>query len=72
MPNHVHVLLYFPVMPKSLSIVIGNGKRFMSYEIIKRLEADKNILLLQELYDNLKKGERKRDKDIKYLRIVLM
>ena len=47
MPNHVHVLLYFPGMPKSLNIIIGNAKRFMAYEIIKRLEADKNFVLLQ-------------------------
>jgi REP element-mobilizing transposase RayT len=60
MPNHIHVLLYFPVMPKSLNIVIGNAKRFMAYEIIKRLEAGKNLLLLQELYDSVKKGERKK------------
>ena len=41
MPNHVHVLLHFPQMPKSLNIIIGNAKRFMAYEIIKRLEANK-------------------------------
>jgi len=47
-------------MPKSLNIVIGNAKRFIAYEIIKRLEADKNVLLLQELFDSVKKGERKK------------
>jgi len=52
MPNHVHVLLYFPEMPKSLNIVIGNAKRFMAYEIIKRLEADKNFEYAKECYSN--------------------
>ena len=60
MPNHVHVLLYFSEMPKSLNIVIGNAKRFMAYEIIKRLEADKNVTLLEDLYHSVKKGERKK------------
>jgi len=38
MPNHVHALLYFPEMPKSLNTVIGNGKRFIAYDIISSLE----------------------------------
>ena len=29
MPNHVHVLIHFPEMPKSLNTVIDNAKRFM-------------------------------------------
>jgi REP element-mobilizing transposase RayT len=41
MPNHVHVLLYFPQMPGSLNSIVGNAKRFMAYEIIKRLEEKK-------------------------------
>lgn len=41
MPNHVHVLLYFPQMPKSLNTIIGNAKRFMANEIITRLEERK-------------------------------
>ena len=60
MPNHVHVLLHFPQMPKSLNIIIGNAKRFMAYEIIKRLEANKETGLLEELYEGVKKNERKK------------
>ena len=60
MPNHVHVLLFFPGMPKSLNIVIGNAKRFMAYEIIKKLETDKNFVLLKDLYQSVKKGEKKK------------
>jgi REP element-mobilizing transposase RayT len=37
MPNHVHVLLCLPEMPKTLNTLIGNSKRFIAYEIIKRL-----------------------------------
>jgi len=38
MPNHVHTIHYFPEPGFNLNKIIGNGKRFMAYEIIKRLE----------------------------------
>jgi len=60
MPNHVHVLLYFPQMPKSLNTVIGNSKRFMAYEIIKRLEEKKETKLLDLLHSGVKKREAKK------------
>jgi REP element-mobilizing transposase RayT len=46
MPNHVHVMLYFAEMPKSLNTIIANGKRFMAYEIIKRLEQKRKMTCL--------------------------
>jgi REP element-mobilizing transposase RayT len=60
MPNHVHVLLYFPAMPKSLNTVVGNAKRFMAYEIIKRLEQKKENKLLDLLHGGVKKREEKK------------
>jgi hypothetical protein len=47
-------------MPKSLNIVIGNGKRFMAYEIIKRLEERKENKLLDLLHSGVKKREAKK------------
>ena len=38
MPNHVHTIHYFPSAGFDLNKIIGNAKRFMAYEIIKRLE----------------------------------
>ena len=38
MPNHVHLLLNLPDSVKSLNTVISNGKRFMAYELISRLQ----------------------------------
>src|SRR5215203_2663646 len=77
MPNHVHVLLYFPQMPKSLNTIIGNAKRFVAYEIIKRLEEKKENKLLDLLYGGVKKREQKKGhpdshRDIKYLKTALM
>ena len=60
MPNHVHVLLYFPQMPKSLNTIIGNAKRFVAYEIIKRLEEKKENKLLDLLHAGVKKREAKK------------
>jgi hypothetical protein len=60
MPNHVHALLYFPQMPKSLNTVVGNAKRFMAYEIIKRPEAANENTLLDILHTGVNKRERKK------------
>jgi REP element-mobilizing transposase RayT len=60
MPNHVHVLIHFPEMPKSLNTIIGNAKRFMAYEIIRRLEAAKENELLDTLHAAVSKRERKK------------
>ncbi len=38
MPNHLHCILHFKEKDFSLNKVISNGKRFMAYEIINRLE----------------------------------
>ena len=38
MPNHVHTIHYFPEPGFNLNKIIGNAKRFMAYELIKRLE----------------------------------
>lgn len=42
MPNHLHVILYFPEAGYNLNKIIGNAKRFMAYEIINLLE-EKNM-----------------------------
>ncbi len=36
MPNHVHVLIGYVSCKNSLNTVVGNGKRFMSYDIVDR------------------------------------
>jgi REP element-mobilizing transposase RayT len=49
MPNHVHLLLYFKKEQKALHSLIGNGKRFLAYAIVKRLEQTNQIYLLDRL-----------------------
>ncbi len=38
MPNHVHMIVSFTRTSKSINTIIGNGKRIMGYELVKRLE----------------------------------
>ena len=47
MHNHVHALISFINTKQSINTIIGNGKRFMAYEIIQRLEANNEVALLQ-------------------------
>jgi REP element-mobilizing transposase RayT len=49
MPNHVHALISFINTKQSINTIVGNGKRFMAYEIIQRLEANSEVSLLQLL-----------------------
>ncbi|MGK7389980.1 MAG: transposase [Candidatus Cyclobacteriaceae bacterium M2_1C_046] len=38
MPNHLHVLLYYNNPQRSVNKIIGEGKRFMAYAIVKQLK----------------------------------
>jgi REP element-mobilizing transposase RayT len=49
MPNHLHVLINFSVSVKKINTIIGNGKRFMAYEIIKRLKQTGKTEVLRTL-----------------------
>ena len=60
MPNHVHVLLHFQKEGFNLNTIVGNGKRFMAYEIIDRLEKMGNSGQLQQLQKKLTDCERKK------------
>jgi len=46
MPNHIHFLAAFHNNGKNLNKLIGEGKRFMAYEIVGRLKADFNKKIL--------------------------
>ena len=49
LPNHVHVLISFINARQSINTIIGNGKRFMAYEIIERLKKNDETTLLNQL-----------------------
>ncbi len=49
MPNHVHAVISFVDKAQSINTIVGNGKRFMAYDIIKRLNEENEHELLKQL-----------------------
>jgi putative transposase len=49
MPNHLHIILHFYKEDFNLNTIIANGKRFIAYEIINRLQKAGDIQLLNHL-----------------------
>jgi REP element-mobilizing transposase RayT len=62
MPNHLHCLLYLPKEAPELYKIISNAKRFMAYEIVKRLEQAGKTALLAKLEEGVKAKEGKKGK----------
>ena len=53
MPNHVHVLISFIDTHQSINTIVGNGKRFIAYDIVKRLKEKQESNLLNTLAKNV-------------------
>jgi len=49
MPSHVHVMIAFSSTRIPINTIVGNGKRFMAYELVKKLQAQSNKTLLEEM-----------------------
>jgi hypothetical protein len=49
MPNYLHLLLHYSGGTQSLNTIVGNGKWFMSYDIVKKLEQQNQWILLNRL-----------------------
>jgi len=62
MPNHVHVLLHISVDGHTVNSVLANGKRFLAYEIVKRLRDTNQGNLLNVLKANVSPEEHARKK----------
>lgn len=62
MPNHVHAIISFTQAAQSINIIIGNGKRFMAYEIIKRLQMNNETGLLLKLSTNVEPARKAKNK----------
>jgi REP element-mobilizing transposase RayT len=60
MPNHVHAIIVLENSAQTINSVVSNGKRFMAYEIIKRLESRSNTNILFELTKDLTDAEKKK------------
>lgn len=62
MPNHVHSLIAFRNTGKSINTIVGNGKRFIAYELVKRLEARHDRQIIAFLQSGVETKERERNK----------
>lgn len=62
MPNHFHCLVAFKKSSKNLNSVIGNGKRFMAYELVKRLKEKREDSILSQLASWVNDTDRKNGK----------
>ncbi|MFC0516345.1 transposase [Mucilaginibacter angelicae] len=49
MPNHVHVIIKLPETEAGLNKIISNGKRFIAYELVKKLTLLGKIDILDQL-----------------------
>ena len=64
--------LSFIETEQSINIIIGNGKRFMASDIIKRLKENKESELLNLLSDAVKTKQRQTIKNMKYGNCLLI
>jgi REP element-mobilizing transposase RayT len=59
MPNHIHLLIFQTQKSPLLNRLVANGKRFLAYEIIRRLEKMEDYETLQYLAKKVPPRERK-------------
>ena len=62
MPNHLHFILHYNGGTQSLNLLIGNGKRFMAYELVRRLTEKGMTDVLFILSAGVQPTDRKRGK----------
>jgi len=63
MPNHVHSLIAFRnTQGKSINTIVGNGKRFMSYSIIQRLQEENDYRTLNVLNSFVNPSDKRKGK----------
>ena len=62
MPNHLHILIGFSSTTKSIDKIIGDGKRFIAYEITKRLKRQNMEDILMQLQSAVEVKDKQRGK----------
>ena len=63
MPNHLHTLIAFRnTEGVSINKIVGNGKRFMAYALVSKLEDQNKKNVLAELSSYVNETERQRNK----------
>ena len=62
LPHHLPLLIGFTSLQQSIHTVVSNAKRFIAYEIVKRLEAQKQTDTWNTLSNAVSNSDRQRGK----------
>jgi len=62
MPNHVHALIAFKNTGKNINTIVGNGKRFIAYDLVERLKVGGFSEVLESLRGWVNSTDRSRHK----------
>lgn len=62
MPNHVHAVIAFVNTGKSINTIIGNGKRFIAYELVSQLKVQQHFDILATMEQWVNSIDKKRNK----------
>ncbi len=62
MPNHLHALTDFGISLKSINTMVSSRKRFMAYEIVKRLEGQNKAAILLQLSEAVTNSDKETEK----------
>ena len=68
MPNHIHFLVFLNENI-DLNVAISEGKRFLAYEIVKRLKQQSEFSLLKVLEEGVFANEKKKGKKHQVFRL---
>ncbi|MBL0913372.1 MAG: transposase [Bacteroidia bacterium] len=63
MPNHVHFIVYLENPELDLAKLVSNAKRFLAYEIVKRLKEQREFSLLSFLQKSVPDYQQNRNKN---------
>ena len=62
MPNHLHLLVYITANVKNLNKLLSNSKRFLAYEIVKKLKNKGEASILKNLEMGVRPEEKRKGK----------
>ena len=62
MPDHLHAIIAFSNVGKSINSIVGTGKRFMAYSLVKLVHQQGRKILGYEMQQVVNSTDRKRNK----------
>ena len=62
MPNHVYAIIGFGNTGKTINSIVGNGKRFMAYELVKLLKEQNKTEILENLAEMVSNSDKSNNK----------